>query len=982
MEKTIMNMDFLEEQPYFLDAWRENVTAGPDRLFLTDEVHPRGITRRDTDELSAKVFAWLKKQGIGKEDFVLVCLPRGIMIPIAMMGVWKAGAAVTVVEDTYAAERIEFIRKDCNCKTVIDISSWEEIMKEEPLSGFQKAQDHDAALAVYTSGTTGSPKGVLHEYGNLKLHMATRNNGGKDRTRMKERFAFIAPLNFVAFYKNLVTAIVAGIHLFIVPYATVKNPVLLRRYFEEKGITTSFLSPSMIRALKGNIPSCVKMIFIGSEPANGIFLEQVSLLNVYVMSESFFTMAEFTLDKAYEICPVGKPPYKGISIRIIDEDGMEVTGGEAGEVCVEMPFFRGYIGLPEKTKENLQNGIFRTGDMAKRLPDGTLVILGRKDDMIKINGNRIEPAEIESVARKHLCLKWAAAKGFIKPDRSFIALYYTGETEINTEQARTVLKEFLPYYMIPSFFIHLDQIPLLPNGKLDKKSLPEPDISSFRTEYEAPANETEKRIVNGFEQILGISQIGVNEDFYELGGDSLCSIQVVEIVRDPLFTVPLLYQQRTARKAAAAILQKRMNNIKGAEDRDGNAREHDQPLIPIQLYLMDIQLFMPKATFCNLPVFWRMPKHQVDSERLLYAFREIIHNQPVLQSVIRIDPDVCFVQHYDTSLEPELTIEYLSEKDLEEIKDDLIQPFTIINRLIYRIRIFETEDHVYVFLDLNHLFNDGTSLNILIRNLSDAYHGRQLPPDRAYLFARDSNKWIYTDEYEDAKNRMLEKYGQKDWRRCITPDLESGSTHCASISCDFPAEQKALTAFLESKGLSLNELGVMAALMTLHEYEQKDDIMVSWAYSGRDQLIFKDTVFPMTKEFPVAVSFEQISTVQDLMKETKEQIQLGVACQMYPYIFINTTIDVDNPFRVRTLGTMRQFKGIEGIDCEVVPIVNKGAACALMNIQILTKEDGGQELVLTYNDEKYKKNTADKVLALFCKNTEKIMADMTRTEDK
>jgi acyl-coenzyme A synthetase/AMP-(fatty) acid ligase len=122
LEKTIMNMDFLKEQPYFLDAWRENVAAGPDRLFLTDEVHPRGITRRDADELSAKVFAWLKKQGIGKEDFVLVCLPRGIMIPIAMMGVWKAGAAVTVVEDTYAAERIEFIRKDCNCKTVIDIS--------------------------------------------------------------------------------------------------------------------------------------------------------------------------------------------------------------------------------------------------------------------------------------------------------------------------------------------------------------------------------------------------------------------------------------------------------------------------------------------------------------------------------------------------------------------------------------------------------------------------------------------------------------------------------------------------------------------------------------------------------------------------------------------------------------------------------------------------------------------------------------------
>ena len=974
----MMNTNFLTEQPYFLDAWKENVTAGPDQLFLTDEVHPQGLTRRDTDELSGKVYAWLRKQEVGKEDFVLVCLPRSIMIPVAMMGVWKAGAAVTVVEDTYAAERIEFIRKDCNCKTVIDISSWEEIMKEEPLSGFQNPRDHDAALAVYTSGTTGAPKGALHEYGNLKLHMATRIIGGNSRTRAEDRSAFIAPLNFVAFYKTLVSAIVNGMHLFIVPYATVKNPVLLRRYYEGNRITETFLSPSLIRALKGNVPSCVKMIYAGSEPANGIFLEKVRLDNVYCMSESFFTIAEFPIDRAYEICPVGKPFYDGIRIQLIGEDGMEVPDGETGEVCVEMPFFRGYIGLPEETEKTLQNGIFHTGDLAKRLPDGNLVILGRKGDMIKINGNRIEPAEIESAGRKYLNLKWAAAKGFVKPDRSFIALYYTGETEINTEWARNVLKKYLPYYMIPSFFIHLDQIPLLPSGKLDRKSLPEPDINSFRTEYEAPANETEKRIVNSFEHVLGIEQISVNDDFYELGGDSVRSIQAVEFAGDPLFTVPLLYKHRTARKVAAAILQERMNNSKGTEHRDGNAREHDQPLIPIQLFLMDMQLFMPKSTFCNIPVLWRMPKNQVDRGRLLDAFRTVIHNQPVLQSVIRIDPDVSFVQHYDPSLEPELAIEHISEKELEAIKDDLIQSFIMINRLLYRIRIFETEEHIYVFLDLHHLFNDGTSMNILIRNLSDAYHGRQLPPDRAYLFARDSNKWILTNEYEDAKNRMLEKYGQKDWRRCITPDLESRSMHCTSVACDFPADQKILAAFLETKEMSLNELGVMAALMTLHEYEQKDDIMVGWAYSGRDQMIFKDTVFPMIKEFPVAVTFDQSMTVQDLLKETKEQIRLGVACQMYPYIFNHTTIEVDNPFRVRTLGTMRQFKGIEGVDCEAVPMVNKGAACGLMNIQILTKKDGEQELRLTYNDEKYKKKTAEKVLELYCEMAGKIMTDMTR----
>jgi hypothetical protein len=173
--------------------------------------------------------------------------------------------------------------------------------------------------------------------------------------------------------------------------------------------------------------------------------------------------------------------------------------------------------------------------------------------------------------------------------------------------------------------------------------------------------------------------------------------------------------------------------------------------------------------------------------------------------------------------------------------------------------------------------------------------------------------------------------------------------------------------------MSLNELGVMAALLMLREKEQKNDIMVSWAYSGRDNVIFKDTVFPLTKEFPVAVSFDEVRTEDDLVREIKEQIRMGVACAAYPYVFKHTIIEVNNPFRVRTLGTMRQFKGIEGIDCEVVPVVNKGAACGLMNVQILAKKEGGQELRLTYNDEKYKKNTAEKVLALYCEIIEKLI---------
>ncbi len=967
-----MDIGILNNIPYFLDEWNEVLEYAPDRLFISDELHPRGITRREADEYSGRVYAWLKKKGVGREDFVMVILPRGYLVPIAMLGVWKAGAAVTVVEDTYAAERIAYIRRDCGCKVVIDMDAMNEIARTEPLSGYEKTDIHDAALAVYTSGTTGNPKGVLHEYGNFKMHIALKSQKKSDPDSVI-RFAFIAPLNFVAFYKNMISVLTSGHHLFIVPYATVKNPTLLRRFLEENQINATFLSPSMIRALNEEVPACVKMVYTGSEPANGVFLKGVRLVNAYAMSESFFSAAEFVMDKAYPQCPVGRPNSL-VGAALLDENENEVKEGETGEICFETPFFRGYLNLPEQTEKALKNGVFHSGDLGRVMPDGYLYVLGRNNDMIKINGNRVELGEVEHVAKRVLGVDWAAARGFVKPERSFLSLYYTADIQVDPEQTREKMKEFLPYYMIPSFFIHIDSVPLLPNGKLDRKQLPEPDFNSFRSEYEAPANDLERAVVSSFEKALGMQKISVNDDFYDLGGDSLRSMQVVESAGEPLLTVPMLYEFRTPRRIAQAVAEKKALASASVEVRNEKALEHDQPLIPMQLFLMDNQLVNPESTFSNVFVMWRMPKDKVDVQRLLNAFERVIEHHPVFRSVIRIDEDFGFVQHYDPSIRPELSVERVSESELETIKQDIIAPYgSLMNKPLYRVRFFETEENVCVFLDVNHIFTDGVSMHALFRSISLAYNGEELPPDYAYLFARDTNKWTLGDEYYDAKNKMLSRYGGKQWCRCFTPDHDSLFMRSKSISHDFPVSTAKLNEFLDTHGLSLNALCVAAALCTLRDVEKKTDIMASWAYSGRDDVLYKDTVFPITKEFPVAVSFDRISSVSELIGEVNEQIRFGVACQKYPYVSETTTIESNNPFRIRTLGTMRSFDGIKGVPCETIPLVNKGAACGLMNVQILTKPDGEQRLVLSFNDAKYEDSTAERVLSVFCESIKMLM---------
>ena len=224
----------------------------PSAVILYDEAHSKGISYAQLDDMSGRVYAYLKAQNIGREDFVLIDLPRGVLPVIAMVGVWKAGAAWALVEDTYAPDRIAYIRKDCGCKLELSAENWDEVMRTEPITGYAPFDDHDAAYAIYTSGTTGNPKGVLHERGNLERAILSIRLGGEIPFNEKDRLATLAPMNFVA----TVIVILAGLNVFrgknyIVSYATIKNPGALAKFFLAKRITITFLTPSYVRMLGG-----------------------------------------------------------------------------------------------------------------------------------------------------------------------------------------------------------------------------------------------------------------------------------------------------------------------------------------------------------------------------------------------------------------------------------------------------------------------------------------------------------------------------------------------------------------------------------------------------------------------------------------------------------------------------------------------------------------------------------------------------------
>lgn len=534
----------------FIEKFEENVRNYPDKVILRDS--ETSLTFRELDELSGRVYAYLKQKGIGKEDFTMIQLPHGLDAYICLLGVWRAGAATVVVDAMTGIERVAFIHDDCKCTFTISQQIWNEILHVNPCKGHTKTDPHDAAFAVYTSGSEGTPKGVIHEYGSLdfmplNLKRLVEKVCDKPLSTESIQYSYV-PISTIGTIAICTMSIWHPLTSDIGSLDLMKNPQKLREYIETRNdFSIAFFPPSYyiynkIAALN------IGLVYLASEPLNDYYQEDNCLLNIYIQSEGYH-ICGFRLDKAYKNTPIGNPTDKEM-VMLFDDDEQITKKGAIGELCYRNPYFRGYINDEERTRNSFVNGYFRSGDIARVNEDGNYVILGRKTDMIKINGNRIEPAEIEAAVKRVLGIDWAFAKGFVQPERSFICVYYTAEVDIDYAKTREELLKILPAYMIPSYFIKVDCIPRLPNGKVNRQAFKAPAVEEYITEYTAPANELEERLCQTMQEVLGLERIGTHDDFYLLGGDSLRTIQLVSQLNIDELTVTDVYAARTPKAIA------------------------------------------------------------------------------------------------------------------------------------------------------------------------------------------------------------------------------------------------------------------------------------------------------------------------------------------------------------------------------------------------------------------------------------------------
>lgn len=325
-----------------------------------------------------------------------------------------------------------------------------------------------------------------------------------------------------------------------------------------------FFTPTLVPIYKDIIKD-LRILMLTGEPAKNIYFENTEVYNAYAQSESGGLVSIFKIDKPYELTPIGNIHEKFCSVILLDEEDNKVKMGELGEICFENKYFRGYIDQDEQTNKVLRNGIYHSGDLGRLDQYGNITLVGRIDDLVKINGNRVEIAEIENAVKKMLGLSQVYARVFIEDKQSTICVYYLkseakDNINVDVQKANDYLIKYLPYYMLPTYYIALDKFPINPNGKIVRRLLKKPNIKQHDDTYVAPTNKLEKVICSAMQEILQ-KKIGINDDFYASGGDSISAIELISKCNLAGLTIQYIFDYRTPKKIAKNIRMIMIQNL-------------------------------------------------------------------------------------------------------------------------------------------------------------------------------------------------------------------------------------------------------------------------------------------------------------------------------------------------------------------------------------------------------------------------------------
>ncbi|QHI35445.1 Tyrocidine synthase 3 [Kordia antarctica] len=854
-----------------IDIFREKANAFPTAVAVVFE--ETTITYKELEERSNQFANFLKQQhNVLAEDLVAINLERSEWIIIVMLGILKCDAAYVPIDNEYPETRIKYIKEDSKCKVCIEAKDIQEFIATQTTFSSESitttSTPESTMYVIYTSGSTGNPKGVVIAHASLLNYVDWFAKEYK--ISALDSSMLVSSPSFDGVLTCIYGCLLTGATLHIVRSQTVQDPFKMINYISDKGITFIKGTPVYLHLLFENTASSklldsetLRLIITGGDKADTSYIKKVvynsdiQIINHYGPTETTIGVSVYNITKENfsefeQHISIGSP-INQTSFFVLDANLALMPKGAIGELYIGgKSLAKGYLNKSELTaatfiKNPFDAGgntlLYKTGDLVRWLPDNNIEFIGRKDNQVKIRGYRVELGEIEKAINECegvdsvvvICHKNQQNENTLKA-------FVISQEGIETTTIKKFLEQRVPSYLIPENFIKLSSFPLTDNKKIDRKHLATiqvEDSGNKTIEYIKPTNDTQRRLIVLWGNILNTQQIGIKDDFFLLGGHSLSATRLITQIHkefdvilgiEEIFLTPVLEEMATTIKGKAKVAFK--------EIEVADTKPH-YPLSSSHKRLYFLQQFDTESIAYNMPVV-RVLSGDVHAEKIEDTIIRLINRHEILRtSFVEIEGEVMQLVHTDFDFKLD-THAIDNSEELEAYIQEYTRPFDLSKAPLIRSSIVQIGADEYAWIvDLHHIISDGSSQQILINDFLKLYNEEELPELR--LQYKDFSEW-QNNLFETGGIQNQIEYWQSEFavpteKLNLPTDFPrpqvftfQGTNHIFTINKEDSEQLKALGL---QNGASL-QMTLMTILFTLlHKYTQQEDVVIGCGINGR-----------------------------------------------------------------------------------------------------------------------------------------------------
>ncbi|PNQ83149.1 non-ribosomal peptide synthetase, partial [Paenibacillus polymyxa] len=896
----------------------------PERIAARTE--HKEMTYKELSERSDRMASYLKSQAY-TNGHVALFFEQGIDMIVSVFSVLKAGMTYIPLSDSFPDLRMKYILEDAHAEILVTntrnmdkayavkslLNHTIEIINIDTVDAVGEISSNDAkafpneiAYILYTSGSTGNPKGVMQKQENIYYY--ARQYAIRMNIQPGTKMTLFSSFSHDAAVIDIFSGILHGATLYPKDMREEASFHHVLAWLKQEKINIWHSVPTLYRhfclALRGRESfHDLTHVVLGGEHVVlqdivrfETFFDGPVLVNLYGQSESSFNSSQCIAGSSTDTPIRLGDPIEGTQVFVVNEHNEEVMPLGVGEIVIASAYIApGYWGKPEDTTKVFDTDpelgrLYWTGDKGRLEIDGSITWMGRKDNQVKIRGYRVELAEIEHCMMGIQGIRDVAVVARDKGDEEseLVAFYTITKTAVDKE-IQQYMKGRLPDYMIPSYFIAMDQIPLTASGKIDRKSLQHLNIEvKNKNKYIEPRDEVEVKLALLWESLLGVGQVGIDDQFFELGGHSLKAIQLVGAIQREFgveMGVRYIFDHPSIRELGGKVKE---CSEKTVEVLSPLEKKESYPVSSAQKRLYVIQNLNRNSIVYNMPMLLEL-RGEIDLDKVRQAIRALVMKHEVLRTSFHMERE-SIVQKVHDNVEPEMEyIKTTGKEHTDQVIAGWIRPFDLAKAPLMRSGVIETGDRLLLLLDMHHIISDGTTMGILAEEFVRAYAYGALEVEPIQY--KEYSQWE-AEQKEKGSWEKQKEYWKKEYEEEI-PVLELPTDGARGKTEDNQGEKfrfeieeetvRGLKKVASTVGGTLY-MGLMAGFsILLSKYSRQEDIVVGTPIAGRRLAQVENMAGMFVNTLAIRTKPVGDKRIEDYLQEVKEKLLGAYENQDYPY---------------------------------------------------------------------------------------------------